>query len=199
MDKALIDKHRDINIISLWWDGTYEVFKDDMLAAGVRVDDIYFSGFYSQGDGACFTGRVIDFAELLTCMEHPQALPLALFLEAMCFDIRIEHRSSNYYHANTMHLDPESIECALPADPYFDEEAFDEAFEHLGELRLAALKESLKKVDHVALEEDILEFLRDKARELYKSLEAEYEYLTSDAAVWETIVANDLHKETEHA
>jgi hypothetical protein len=198
MDKALINKHRDINVDYQWWLGTYDSFRADMLTMGVRVDDIYFSGFWSQGDGACFTGLVIDVTELLRAMEHPQAEPLGVFLETMGFCQRIEHRG-HYYHAGTMHLDTESVECSLPADPYFDEESFDEAFEHLGELRLAVFKEALKKVDHESLESDILEFLRDKARELYKSLEEEYEYLVSDAAVWETITANDLHEEIKHA
>ena len=40
-------------------------------------------------------------------------------------------------------------------------------------------------------EEVVTEALRDLARWLYRQLEREYEYLTSDEAVDETIAAND--------
>lgn len=35
------------------------------------------------------------------------------------------------------------------------------------------------------------------ADDLYSQLQGEYEYLTSDAVVWETIQANGLDEETE--
>ena len=41
-----------------WWKTLYADFTNDCAALGVRVDDIQFSGFYSQGDGAVFSGRV---------------------------------------------------------------------------------------------------------------------------------------------
>jgi hypothetical protein len=34
--------------------------------------------------------------------------------------------------------------------------------------------------------------MRDLARWLYRTLEKEYDYLTSDEAVWEAIQANEL-------
>jgi hypothetical protein len=43
----------------------------------------------------------------------------------------------------------------------------------------------------VDAEEVVIEALRDLARWLYRQLEREYEYLTSDEAVDESIVANE--------
>lgn len=40
-------------------------------------------------------------------------------------------------------------------------------------------------------EEIVIEALRDLARWLYRQLEREYDYLSSDEAVNETIIAND--------
>ena len=45
------------------------------------------------------------------------------------------------------------------------------------------------------LEETLIDICRGYMRALYSDLRTEYEYLTSDEAVWETIVANDLHNE----
>ena len=51
VQKKVIDKHRDINVDHDWWDFTYDTFKEDCI---FDVDKMYFSGFYSQGDGAMF-------------------------------------------------------------------------------------------------------------------------------------------------
>ena len=39
-----------------WWDHTYDTARDAGRILGVDIDEIFFSGFWSQGDGACFTG-----------------------------------------------------------------------------------------------------------------------------------------------
>ena len=39
-----------------WWDCTFDDAKQCLALAGFDVDKIYFSGFSSQGDGACFNG-----------------------------------------------------------------------------------------------------------------------------------------------
>jgi hypothetical protein len=46
-------------------------------------------------------------------------------------------------------------------------------------------------------EEDVVNIFRDNMKELYKRLEKEYEGLTSDESVAETILANDLYDDME--
>lgn len=41
-----------------WWDCVYEDAKQIGAIIGFEIDDIFFSGFSSQGDGACFTGTL---------------------------------------------------------------------------------------------------------------------------------------------
>ena len=48
-------------------------------------------------------------------------------------------------------------------------------------------------------EKDVIEQFRSYMQDLYRKLEAEHNYLTSDEAVWETIVANELDDEYEEA
>jgi hypothetical protein len=48
------------------------------------------------------------------------------------------------------------------------------------------------KTDYVSFEERVLEACRDHADQLYKDLEVEYEYLTSDEVVLDTMEANDM-------
>ena len=40
-----------------WWGCTYEDAKKCADCIGIEIDKIYFSGFWSQGDGACFKGK----------------------------------------------------------------------------------------------------------------------------------------------
>ena len=40
-----------------WWDSVYDDAKAVGKCLGIRIDDISFSGFYSQGDGCCLSGH----------------------------------------------------------------------------------------------------------------------------------------------
>ena len=40
-----------------WWDAVYEDVKTIGELMGIGIEQIYFAGFYNQGDGACFTGH----------------------------------------------------------------------------------------------------------------------------------------------
>jgi hypothetical protein len=51
--EKVINKHRDINVNFDWWDFIYEDFKEHNDEY-FDIDKIYFSGFWSQGDGAMF-------------------------------------------------------------------------------------------------------------------------------------------------
>jgi hypothetical protein len=76
----ILDKHRHYNTEHLdWWDGVYDCFKTDMADIGIDVDRMYFSGFYSQGDGACFEGSVDDWPKFLESLGHTS--PALIFQE----------------------------------------------------------------------------------------------------------------------
>lgn len=51
--EKVIEKHRDINVSFDWWDFIYEDF-NERNNEYFGIDKIYFSGFWSQGDGAMF-------------------------------------------------------------------------------------------------------------------------------------------------
>ena len=40
-----------------WWNSVYDDAKAVGKCLGIEVDDIYFSGFYHQGSGCCFSGN----------------------------------------------------------------------------------------------------------------------------------------------
>ena len=130
---------------------------------------IWFSGFASQGDGACFEGVYAYMPHAVACIRchAPDACDLhdiAARLQAiqrrnfyqLVGDIR---HKSRYYHENSMEISVER-DAANAQPPTPDAEAV---------------------VD---------EALRDLARWLYLQLDAEYDSLTSDTAVDEALAAN---------
>ena len=140
---------------------------------GTRHDpDIFYSGFYSQGDGASFTGTYAHKAgsrKAITAHApqdtelHRIARELADLQKTYAYKLRatIRRISSHYSHEHTVcvdaELDTENPEWTVtPAD-----------------------------------EETLTEALRDLMRWIYKGLQQEYEYRLADAQIDEDIRANE--------
>lgn len=191
---ALIEKYRYTNTEHIdWWDSTYETFKEDMKEKGIEVDDIYFSGFYSQGDGACFEGKVCDWEVFLKTLGYENNPTLIEHAKnAWRFSVR---HSGHYYHENCTTF---SGDLAMPCDQWYDREEFIQLFSpYDNEFRSQAWFALLTDGVHADFEELFKDTFKDHMRDLYRRLEEEYDHLTSDEAVKETIIANDLFETDE--
>lgn len=188
----IFDKHRYWNVEHIdWWDGVYDCFKSDMEEIGIEVDDMYFSGFWSQGDGACFEGVVSDWPKFLASLGYKDT---ALINHAAdSFTFRVRH-SGRYYHENCTHF---------YADLCVPDSADDQDFaERYGPypwdadcVRTAAWMALLNGYDSTKLEDEFQEAFKNHMRDLYVRLEQEHEYLTSDEAILESLDANDQLEE----
>ena len=58
--EVAIENHRDTNTHDGWWEPIYEGFTEEANKAGFHVGSIYFSGFWSQGDGAMFEYTTLE-------------------------------------------------------------------------------------------------------------------------------------------
>jgi hypothetical protein len=112
------------------------------------------------------------------------------------WNLSVEHRG-RYYHEHCTHFD---IYMPNPEDhgrSYYD--SFAERYTpypwDADDIRTKAWLALLQQVDYSKLEEDMQEAFRGHMRDLYKRLEAEYDYLTSYEVVWEAIRANGLDEE----
>lgn len=164
-----------------WWDYVYEDFVEDCAALGVEVQDFIFSGFWSQGDGAAITAQVSDWTPILMYLSRPHWLRFAWGED---WRFRTYARSHNTLVADFRTY----MEVSEPYDEEDDP------------LRYAAWKilfdpPNESDLDH--LESDLLELFRWLADILYQRLEAEYEYLTNDETVIETILANEPDDEED--
>lgn len=174
--------YRRGNLDDDWWDTVTDDFTTicgilgvslrtravKLMGGGTRdKPSIYFRGFSSQGDGACFEGR---YAYAKASVPRIKAYaPKDETLQAIArrlektqkrnffaIKAKIEHRG-HYYHEQSMLIDVHRDGAGMTADA----------------------------------EDDVAEALRDLARWLYRSLETEFDYLNSDEVVDEAIIVND--------
>jgi len=195
----ILDKYRQFNIEHQWWDSTYEDFKSDMEDIGIDVDKIYFSGFSSQGDGACFEGRVCDWPKFLESVGYTCAALTGLARSAWSFSV--VHRG-HYSHENCTSF----TSTLIGPDDWFGEDGFIEMFSpYTTDIQNAAFVAILKGYDFSKLPDEFEEAFKGHMRTLYSSLEAEYDHQTSDEAVLEALHAHDMlteiidELEEEHA
>lgn len=184
---SLIEKHRYINVEhNNWWDCVESDFVEDMKAVGIYVHRIYFSGFWSQGDGACFVGS-LDNALTYLNHHHVDQFPMLRKLIEMGGTVwaTSDHRG-RYYHSSSVSI---NAEC----------EAFWQCANPKSELQEAVIQRWDGMVDKeiVDFEAALAEQWRTYMNDLYTKLEEEHDYLTSDDGVWDTLVANELIEEVE--
>jgi len=183
----LLEKYRHFNVEHIdWWDCVYESSKERMSEQGILVTDIYFSGFCSQGDGACFEGWIENTPLFLEKHCKPDEYPLIrkLLASGGTCSINSEHRG-HYYHENCTTFDviADQLWRVLPMPTEFHEQIVEEW-------------DKMLEYELQDFEKESVEIFKRYMRELYRELEQEYDYLTSDEAVKESIIANDL-TETE--
>lgn len=184
---ALLEKYRYINVEhAQWWDCVESDFKEDMKKVGIDVHRVYFSGFCSQGDGACFMGK-LDNALVYLDHHHKDQYPMIRKL--------LEHDGGVYVNCNHTgrYCHSNSVTISVEVD------RFDDVLEMKSDLQreVAVQWDALLDKEYTDLETDLTNQWRTYMQELYRKLEAEHDYLTSDEAVWETIEANELDKDAE--
>ena len=175
-----IDRNRDFSIEGVdWWDPIIEGFIEEMEGIGMEDVDPQFSGFYSQGDGASFTGRVRDNEKFLNALglnsinkidkNRIGSEKLTKYLKSLAENIyiTIERTDNRHYHHNT-----------ISANVEVDGE--DEIELDLG-IGMTINIDVQEQCD--TLEPEITEWARNRSKKLYSDLEKYYEELQSDENV----------------
>jgi hypothetical protein len=182
-EKALTT-FRDLNIGFDWWEHEYEDFIELVSHLGIAVDkdSIKFSGFYSQGDGSAFSAKV-DFSKLFNAIAQKSWKDYAPQQEFPFQLPTIDRRVLELVKNGILPNEPQIIGRQKQYDVTVD-------------LGIYVVNENGRTHDLLFEELDNLEIgLRDVAKHLnqylYKSLESQYEFLISDTAVIETMLANE--------
>jgi len=177
-----IEDHRDINVEDQdWHEGVIDECKVDLEDDGFQDVEIMYSGFWSQGDGASFTGWIPSdnmwrFVNEILGFKYP---PVVLD----CLTIQVERNQSRYYHENSVdvEVDYDSREDVIEDFPLGMEVPF-----------TYRLPDIVEEVDKKAAE-----WVKSRCREIYNKLEEEYEAQVVDEAVKDTLLANDYEYDEE--
>jgi hypothetical protein len=189
----VIEKHRDINVdIPDWYEFTIDYWKEKLEALGYGNPDIMFSGFWSQGDGASFTCDQVPLPSTDPgVMEAWNQLVRAAALLGediteepgdLAYGSMKRSRGCHYYHESSVDLYQEWN------DPPYGNMTPPDGLQPFVDALIAAVESYFSNLEDT---------VRDLCRQIYRDLEKEYEYLTSDEAVEETLDANEYEFDEE--
>lgn len=185
-----LDKHyASFEPYTDWYHSVYEMAIEDGKEKGFGIDEIQFSGFWSQGDGACWEGYINLKKWATTTASDPSDPKLLMYMEIAedgwaIEEVKIMRDRISYHHEGTMKLITE-LSCYARDDTDLMASGLFEGKPVL------SLWEAIGSDFLDELEKDILESAKDYARKIYRMLEGEYEYLTSDEYISEMCDAND--------
>jgi hypothetical protein len=156
IQKKAIERYREVLPENIWWyDIVIDNFKERLSRLGYSDIQCFFSGFYSQGDGASFEAKYHyeeatdpdNFGERLKKLQEKYNHNLRG---------RIIRTSSNYSHDYTMIVD------------------------YLESDYVSAEEEDIVEEEDI---EEFKIISRELARVLYMELEKEYDYLISNSGI----------------
>lgn len=166
-----IERNRDTNTDGLeWWEYTYDDAKEVAALMGLEISKIYFSGFWNQGDGACFEGSIRPVKGIVAAVKayapqdteiHAIAVQIAELQRVAFYTAGADVRQSGHYnHERSMRVD---VDCERGKA---DEDAW-------------------------------RDWCADFAHWIYKRLEREHEFQTNDEQVAESLRANEIEFEVD--
>ena len=164
--RKVIDHFQNINVNHEWHEPEIDYWQEKLKEYGFNNPKIYFSGFYSQGDGACFDFNGLDIEKIWTFyMAHNVVKHSAWLKSYLCECAFKTHTScSRYCYAGTR---------MIVCDYYSNK-----VYPHLN-----------KAIREFEIWLDV--FRIDLCQEIYSSLQKEYESLTTEEAIIDTIKCND--------
>jgi len=178
-----------------WWEGVYESVKEDGYELGFCVDDIRFSGFCSQGDGASWLGQV-DVRQWLEkhCADSIGVSAWCALIQedVVSKHIQVTQNSNHYSHHETMgfanvedHTDEFTDDWQMELTSIFK----GMEVQHLFDIIVTDDTCPYKSVDDITTA--IAISAKDYAKDIYHRLREEYEYLCSEEMMMDHFEAND--------
>lgn len=173
------DWYREGGLGYEWWDSVYE---DAYTIAGLmgldikpghkddRSAGIDFSGFSSQGDGACFIGRYRPVKDAFSKVEEYAPQDVTLHGLAASLDEAMA-KCDHSLRTTVKHTGLYSHSYSMDYEHEFDTPRED--------------------IDFVSIWEEVEDVFRRFADWIYRALEKEWDYRNSDEAVDEMILANE--------
>lgn len=172
VQEKVIEKNRDINVYDDWHEFILEDWiKEVIPSKGFEATNIYYSGFWSQGDGAMFEYDGISDELLNEFIDTLNLSPMRRqwLVNNLYAGANGKHRG-HYSHekccSHTIHWDIANAHWSTNLYKWI--ESFADDFEAF-----------------------IIDRYEDICRELYRALEESYDYLTEERQIVETLYGQD--------
>lgn len=171
LKEKVLESNYDINVdTDFWYEDIFAKWTEKLNSWGFINAKIYFSGFNSQGDGACFECDEVDFEKLLINLEKTgfkisHKKYILNFLSAYCVGYIVKNRYGYHYeHSNSRNfiIGNRCFKCLLNLEKILDK-----------------------------IESEIDKTRKALSDEIYKELYEAYYYLTSESAILETLKINE--------
>lgn len=171
--------YRDGQLDYGWWDSVYEQADTAAKHLGIDIDRkgkhtpaIYFSGFWSQGDGACFEGSYRYKKGWLSALLHEFG-PGDTLNELLSIGLALQEIQSKQFY---------KLEATCRHRGHY---------QHSGCMSVEVTHADSMYRDIGDAEDGIRDLMRDFADWIYDCLEKEHDWLTSDEQVDEALLANE--------
>jgi hypothetical protein len=164
-----IFRGRDVDL-----DWVVEAEQDELEEGfGLANVEVSFSGFWSQGDGASFTGRVVDIPKFIRAIGiQDEILDKAMQALDEVYEMYIVRTDTRYSHENTVRFDIE--------------EPFDTELILMSPFGVGDITIDLNDLlGDIGLEAKASKWVKERSREIYDKLERAYEEEFSEAAAEE--------------
>jgi len=166
VQEKVLEKHRHWHTEFGDWDQfVIEDWQTRLDEIGFEDAEIYYRGFWSQGDGACFESKHFDFEKLIAQLDEKKYRHLLKVIDYLSGTIQKNSYGHHYTHESTRYV-------SLEFNNY----------------RTTPRLEKLVN----ALEEELDDLSRNLSKQIYTSLESEYEYQTSDECLKEMFHCNEM-------
>jgi len=161
--EKVLEEYHYINTYHDWWEPIHEGFWEDLETNYGITGEAWFSGFWSQGDGACFVSETVDTDLLIRKLyEEGYDIPEDCVTHSKNIHVSIQkvkaYFANRYDHENT-------VECVIHHELDVDDKD------------LPMLKDVLKA------EVIITDWVREKCQELYNLLEKYYVELSAEESI----------------
>lgn len=154
---------------NFWAECVIDDAKEVAALMGWKIDKVYYRGFWSQGDGACFEG-IMRYNKRCAKLVKAHTNDEELNRIAKAWQ---DLQRRNFY----------ALRASVKHRGHYQHEM-------CTEFECEDTRSNYGWMQNPEAEDDIKEIARDFMRWIYKRLEAEYEYSVSDEVVAENIIAN---------
>ncbi len=164
------DWYRERALDYEWYDHVFDMAKEVGAALGITIKNIYFSGFASQGDGACFVGEYTYRADWRGKLREAFGEAIPAELERIGEALQLHRVFEVEDHTPDGDADAYETVSITKSSHYYSHE---------------------NTVTITSRSDEVCDALRIFMRWIYSQLQQEYDWLNSDEQVDESIRANE--------